>query len=92
MVRSLLDHGYRTARRITVAVVGGSVVLVGVAMLVLPGPAFVVIPAGLAILAIEFAWARRWLHAVKARAEAMLPGSRGDAAGEGRRGEEPPRP
>ena len=57
------------ARKLVVAVVGGSVVLVGVAMVVLPGPAVVVIPLGLAILATEFLWARRWLK----RARALLP-------------------
>ena len=45
-----------------VAVVGGTILLGGAALLVLPGPAFVVIPIGLAILAIEFEWARRWLR------------------------------
>jgi len=35
--------------------------LLGLAMIVLPGPAIVVIPAGLAILATEFIWAKRWL-------------------------------
>jgi Putative transmembrane protein (PGPGW) len=30
-------------------------------MIILPGPAFVLIPLGLAILAIEFAWAKDWL-------------------------------
>ncbi len=53
---------YRRARRIAIAVVGASVILVGAAMIVLPGPALVVIPAGLAILGLEFAWARRWLR------------------------------
>jgi len=48
-------------------VVGGTVLLVGVALIVLPGPAFVVIPVGLAILGLEFAWARRWLRKVKER-------------------------
>ena len=57
------------ARKPVVAVVGGTVVLLGVAMIVLPGPAFIVIPLGLAILATEFLWARRWLK----RAQAMLP-------------------
>jgi uncharacterized protein (TIGR02611 family) len=57
------------ARKPVVAVVGGTVVLVGVAMIVLPGPAFIVIPLGLAILATEFLWARRWLK----RAQALLP-------------------
>ena len=48
---------YRWARRIAVALVGGTVLLVGVALIVLPGPAFVVIPLGLAILGLEFAGA-----------------------------------
>ena len=56
-------------RRIVVAVVGGTVLALGIALIVLPGPAFVVIPAGLAILALEFAWARRWLRS----AHAILP-------------------
>lgn len=57
------------AHKGVVAVVGGSVVLVGIAMLVLPGPAILVIPLGLAILATEFLWARRWLK----RARGLLP-------------------
>ncbi len=50
-------------RRALVAVIGSVVLLIGVAMIILPGPAIVVIPLGLAILASEFAWARRWWHA-----------------------------
>jgi hypothetical protein len=34
-------------------------------MIVLPGPAFIVIPIGLAILATEFVWAKKWLDKVK---------------------------
>jgi len=49
-------------KRIVVTVVGGTVLALGIALIVLPGPAFIVMPAGLAILAIEFAWARRWLR------------------------------
>jgi len=49
-------------RRIIVSIVGGTVVLIGCALLVLPGPAFVVIPVGLGILGVEFVWARRWLR------------------------------
>ena len=48
-------------RRVVVGVVGSTVLLVGIAMLVLPGPAFIVIPLGLAILATEFVWARALL-------------------------------
>lgn len=52
-------------KRFFIALIGGTVVLVGVAMIVLPGPAVVVIPAGLAILATEFIWARRALRKTK---------------------------
>jgi cation:H+ antiporter len=53
------------ARKVIILVLGGTVILAGVAMVVLPGPAIVVIPAGLAILATEFVWARQLLHRVK---------------------------
>ena len=56
---------YRWARRIAVGVVGGTVLFIGLALIVLPGPAFVVIPIGLAILGAEFAWARHWLRRVR---------------------------
>ena len=49
-------------RRLVIAATGGTVVAIGIAMIVLPGPAVVVIPAGLAILATEFLWARRMLR------------------------------
>jgi tellurite resistance protein TerC len=52
---------YQQARRIAVLVIGASVLLVGICMLVLPGPAFLVMPLGLGILSLEFVWARRWL-------------------------------
>jgi uncharacterized protein (TIGR02611 family) len=58
---------YIWARRIAISIVGGTVLLIGVAMLVLPGPGLVVIPLGLAILGVEYAWARLWLRKVKAR-------------------------
>jgi uncharacterized protein (TIGR02611 family) len=48
-----------------VAVVGSTVLAVGVALIVLPGPAIVVIPIGLAILSLEFAWARLWLQKIR---------------------------
>ena len=50
------------ARKIVVGVIGGTIVLVGIALVVLPGPAAVVIPLGLVILASEFAWARHVLR------------------------------
>jgi tellurite resistance protein TerC len=53
---------YKTIRRILVFAVGSTVLLIGGVLLFTPGPAFVVIPIGLAILAVEFAWGRRWLR------------------------------
>lgn len=55
-------EAWKQARRVVVFVVGVTVVVVGLALLFLPGPAVVVIPAGLAILATEFVWARRLLR------------------------------
>jgi uncharacterized protein (TIGR02611 family) len=54
----------KKVKRILIAVAGVTVLAIGIVLLVLPGPAFLVIPAGLAILAIEFAWARRWLRSI----------------------------
>ena len=59
------------AKRIAIGIVGGSVLVIGICMIVLPGPAFVVIPVGLGILGLEFAWARIWLKKAKAKAEEM---------------------
>ena len=44
---------------VIVAVIGSTILLFGLALIVLPEPAVVVVPLGLAILATEFAWARR---------------------------------
>ena len=53
-------------RKLVIAIIGGTVLLIGVALIVLPGPAFIVIPVGLAILATEFSWARRAMTRAKA--------------------------
>jgi Putative transmembrane protein (PGPGW) len=53
-------------RKLVVAIIGGTVLLIGIALIVLPGPAFIVIPLGLVILASEFAWARSALNRAKA--------------------------
>jgi Putative transmembrane protein (PGPGW) len=63
-------------RRVVVGVIGGTIVLIGVALLVLPGPAFIVIPLGLLILGTEFAWARRLLRRAK---QLIRPAERGEA-------------
>jgi tellurite resistance protein TerC len=70
---------FRQARRAVLVVIGFSVLLFGIALLVLPGPAFLVIPAGLGILSVEFAWARRWLNRIRTTAEAAARKIRGQA-------------
>ncbi|MDJ0758733.1 MAG: PGPGW domain-containing protein [Woeseiaceae bacterium] len=65
MILKTIHLTYKMARRIVILVVGATVMLVGVVMIVTPGPAFVVIPLGLAILSIEFAWARHWLRKLR---------------------------
>ncbi len=66
---------WKSARRAVVAVVGSTVLALGVAMLVLPGPAVVVIPIGLVILATEFVWARRYLRRMRDQVNRLRPGS-----------------
>ncbi len=66
---------WKSARRVVVAVVGSTILALGVAMLVLPGPAVVVIPIGLGILATEFVWARRYLRRMRDQVNRLRPGS-----------------
>jgi hypothetical protein len=56
----------KTIKRIVILVVGGTVLLLGVALIALPGPALVGLPAGLALLAFVFRWARDWLRSARA--------------------------
>lgn len=67
----------KVVRRVIVSVVGATVLLIGIALLVLPGPAFLVIPVGLAILATEYAWARLWLRKVRRFARDVVSGRKG---------------
>ena len=67
-------------RKLIVGVIGSTVLLLGLAMVVLPGPAVIVIPVGLGILATEFAWARRAVR----RARVMIAKARGRESGKAR--------
>ena len=72
---------YKFAKRIAIGIVGGTVLAIGIIMIVAPGPAFVVIPVGLGILGLEFAWARIWLKKVKVKAQEVarsIGGNRND--------------
>lgn len=66
--RELLRFILRSGKRIAILVVGLALVAGGLAMLVLPGPGIVVVIAGLAVLATEFAWAERMLDTAKEQA------------------------
>ena len=65
------------AYRVAFTTAGFTVLLGGLAMLVLPGPALAVIPIGLAMLALQFAWAENLLEIAVDKAEAA-----GRAAGQ----------
>lgn len=62
----------KIVKRVIVSVIGATVLVIGIALVVLPGPAFIVIPVGLAILATEYAWARRWLKKARGMASNVL--------------------
>jgi uncharacterized protein (TIGR02611 family) len=72
LFESLLRLTLRQARRLVIALIGGTVVLVGLIMIFTPGPALVVIPVGLAILAVEFVWARRLLRRIRINTKRQL--------------------
>ena len=55
----------KQVKRLMIAVIGFTVLAIGLALIVLPGPAILVIPAGLAILSVEFAWARNLLKRMR---------------------------
>lgn len=65
MIKTAVDWTFKVARRIAVGGGGSTLLALGVVMIVTPGPALIVIPIGLAILSIEFAWARMWLQHVR---------------------------
>jgi hypothetical protein len=61
----MLFESIRQAKRFIIFVIGVTVILIGIVMIFLPGPAIIVIPLGLLILATEFVWARILLDHVK---------------------------
>ncbi|WP_131746391.1 PGPGW domain-containing protein [Frankia sp. Cppng1_Ct_nod] len=64
----MLNRGARLVRRIMVTTVGMAVLGVGVALLALPGPGFLVIALGFFILSLEYAWARRQFEQARQKA------------------------
>ena len=67
--RDVLGFIGRSSKRIAVSIVGGAFVVLGLAMLVLPGPGILVVVVGFAILGTEYAWAAAALARTKRTAE-----------------------
>lgn len=65
MIRRTVHLTYKAAKRIAIAIVGGTIVLLGIIMIVTPGPGLLGIAVGLAILGAEFTWARLWLRRLR---------------------------
>ena len=68
-LHSATTSGIRRARKVVVLVAGTTVIVLGIALILTPVPALLVIPAGIGILGIEYAWARRLLKRVRAEIE-----------------------
>ncbi len=82
----MLDLILRNIRKLIVAIIGFTVLLIGVLMIVLPGPAIVFIPLGIGILAVEFIWARKLLLKIRDR----MPFRKGSSGKDGGAGPHPP--
>jgi uncharacterized protein (TIGR02611 family) len=67
----MYDWSLKQLKRLIVAVIGMTILVIGIAMIVLPGPAIVVIPIAMGILATEFSWARRVLLIVRQRIQGL---------------------
>ena len=65
----VIRFAFRSSKRIAITVVGGVLLLGGLAMLVLPGPGLLLIVAGFAVLGTEYAWAASALEQTKRTAE-----------------------
>ena len=66
------DSGLRTGKRIAIALIGAFLLVLGLALLVLPGPSLPVILGGLAVLSVEYPWARKWHDHVRDRLRRMV--------------------
>ena len=68
-VKAVARFIQRSGKRVAVTIAGFAVLLAGIALLVLPGPGWLLIFIGLTILATEYVWAQRLLNAAKRKAE-----------------------
>lgn len=68
-IKAVVRFIQRSGKRIAVTIAGFAVLLAGIALLVLPGPGWLLIFIGLTILATQYVWAERLLTAAKRKAE-----------------------
>ena len=68
---------WKQARRLVLVVIGATILVLGLIMLITPGPGMLFIPAGLAILGTEFVWARRLLRRARQGASSLVDTIRG---------------
>ena len=59
----------RLTLRIAIGIVGALVIVIGLVLVPLPGPGWLIVLAGLAILSLEFAWAQRLIHFTRTQLE-----------------------
>ncbi len=71
----------RLFRRVWVSIAGFTLLAIGTVLLVTPGPGVPIIVAGLALLALEYAWAKRWLKKVKETGRFLWQKASGGTAG-----------
>jgi uncharacterized protein (TIGR02611 family) len=64
-------NSLKQIKKVFIGIIGGTIVLIGLVMIVLPGPAFIVIPLGLSILATEFIWAKKMIDKFKEQFEKL---------------------
>ena len=60
-----LTKQIKKIKKIFIAIIGFTILIIGISMILLPGPAIIVIPIGLAILATEFVWAKLLLRKLR---------------------------
>jgi len=62
---------YKQIRKLAIFLIGVSIVLIGCILFFTPGPAIIVIPIGLAVLATEFIWAKKLLNKFKEKTSSI---------------------
>lgn len=82
--KDVLTFLVRSSKRVAVSIVGGALVLIGLAMFVLPGPGILVVVLGFAVLGTEYAWAAATLERTKNVAGQAAKRAKGAAGGAGR--------